>query len=116
MPATTLTSSSEPIPEPLRGSLLGLPSTHDLNNPVMKHPAFMGGFGMALVFGGGLVVLPSLVFLVVAAAGPLLVGMAGLGLIALALKKTPKCRRIDRYRPARRAAKNTIKPFLRSAS
>ena len=82
----------------------------------MKHPAFVGGLGMALAFGGGLVVLPSLVFLAVAAAGPALIFGAGLGLIALALKRTPKCRRIDRYRPARRAAKNTIKPFLRSAS
>ena len=82
----------------------------------MKHPAFIGSLGMALAFGGGLVVLPSLVFLVVAAAAPVLIFSAGLGLIALALKKTPKCRRIDRYRPVRRAAKNTIKPFLRSAS
>ena len=82
----------------------------------MKHPAFVGGLGMALAFGGGLVVLPSLVFLVVAAAGPVLIFGAGLGLVYLSLKKTPKCRRIDRYRPVRRAAKNTIKPFLRSAS
>ena len=82
----------------------------------MKHPAFIGSLGMALAFCGGLVVLPAAIFLVVAAAGPVLIGVAGLGLIALALKKTPKCRRIDRYRPARRAAKNTIKPFLRSAS
>ena len=82
----------------------------------MKHPAFMGGLGMALVFGGGLVVLPSLVFLAVAAAGPALIFGAGLGLIALSLKRTPKCRRIDRCRPARRAAKNAIKPFARIAS
>ena len=83
---------------------------------IMKHPVFMGGLGMALAFCGGLVVLPAAIFLAVAAASPVLVFGAGLGLIALALKKTPKCRRIDRYRPVRRAAKNTIKPFLRSAS
>ena len=82
----------------------------------MKSAPFMGGLGMALTFGAGLVVLPSLVFLVVAAAGPVLVFGAGIGIVYLFLKKTPKCRRIDRYRPARRAAKNTIKPFLRSAS
>ena len=82
----------------------------------MKHPAFIGSLGMALAFGAGLVVLPAAIFLAVAAASPVLVFGAGLGLIALALKKTPKCRRIDRYRPVRRAAKNTIKPFLRSAS
>ena len=82
----------------------------------MKSAPFMGGLGMALTFCTALFLLPALVFLVVAAAGPLLVGVAGLGLIALSLKKTPKCRRIDRYRPARRAAKNTIKPFLRSVS
>ena len=76
----------------------------------------MGGLGMALTFGAGLVVLPAAVFLAVAAAGPVLILGAGLGLVYLSLKKTPKCRRIDRYRPARRAAKNTIKPFLRSAS
>ena len=84
--------------------------------PVMKHPVFMGSCGLALVFCGGLVVLPSLIFLIVAAAGPVLIFGAGLGLIALSLKRTPKCRRIDRYRPARRAAKNTIKPFARTAS
>ena len=82
----------------------------------MKHPAFIGSLGMALAFGAGLVVLPAAIFLAVAAASPVLVFGAGLGLIALSLKKTPKCRRIDRCRPARRAAKNTIKPFLRSAS
>ena len=82
----------------------------------MKHPVFIGSFGMALAFCGGLVVLPSLVFLAVAAAAPVLIFGAGLGLVYLSLKKTPKCRRIDRYRPARRAAKNTIKPFARTAS
>ena len=82
----------------------------------MKHPVFMGSLGMALTFGAGLVVLPAAVLLVVAAAGPVLIFGAGLGLIALALKRTPKCRRIDRYRPARRAAKNTIRPFSRTAS
>ena len=82
----------------------------------MKSAPFMGGLGMALTFGAGLVVLPAAVFLAVAAAGPALIFGAGLGLVYLSLKRTPKCRRIDRYRPARRAAKNTIKPFLRSAS
>ena len=82
----------------------------------MKHPAFVGGFGMALTFCTALFLLPAAIFLAVAAAAPALILGAGLGLVYLSLKKTPKCRRIDRYRPARRAAKNTIKPFLRSAS
>ena len=82
----------------------------------MKSAPFMGGLGMALTFGAGLVVLPAAVFLAVAAAGPVLIFGAGLGLVYLSLKKTPKCRRIDRYRPARRAAKNAIRPFARTAS
>ena len=76
----------------------------------------MGGLGMALTFCTALFLLPALVFLVVAAAGPVLILGAGIGIVCLFLKKTPKCRRIDRYRPARRAAKNTIKPFARTAS
>ena len=82
----------------------------------MKSAPFMGGLGMALTFCTALFLLPALVFLVVAAAGPVLILGAGIGIVCLFLKKTPKCRRIDRCRPARRAAKNTIKPFLRSAS
>ena len=82
----------------------------------MKHPVFAGSLGMALTFCTALFLLPALVFLTVAAAAPLLIFGAGLGLIALSLKLTPKCRRIDRYRPVRRAAKNTIKPFARTAS
>ena len=94
----------------------GLSLTPTTYTPAMKHPAFIGSLGMALTFGAGLVVLPAAVFLVVAAAGPVLILGAGIGIVCLFLKKTPKCRRIDRCRPARRAAKNTIKPFLRSAS
>ena len=82
----------------------------------MKSAPFVGGLGMALTFCTALFLLPALVFLTVAAAAPLLIFGAGLGLVYLSFKRTPKCRRIDRYRPARRAAKNTIKPFLRSAS
>ena len=82
----------------------------------MKSAPFMGGLGMALTFCTALFLLPALVFLVVAAAGPVLILGAGIGIVCLFLKKTPKCRRIDRYRPARRAAKNTIKPFARTAS
>jgi hypothetical protein len=79
----------------------------------MKHPLFMGGVGMGLAFGAGCIVLPSAVFLVAAAAGPVFVFGVGLGLVWLSLKQTPKCRRIDRCRPVRRAAKNTIRPFAR---
>ena len=75
----------------------------------------MGGLGMALAFAGGLIVLPMAAFMVAAAAGPLFVFGIGLGLIWLALKKTPNARRIDRCRPVRRAAKNTIRPFARTS-
>jgi hypothetical protein len=75
----------------------------------------MGGLGMALAFGAGCIVLPSFVFLLAAASGPVFVFGTGLGLIYLALKQTPKGRRIDRCRPVRRAAKNSIKPFARVA-
>jgi hypothetical protein len=81
----------------------------------MKHPLFMGGVGMGLAFGAGCIVLPSAVFLVAAAAGPLFVFGIGLGLIWLSLKQTPQGRRIDRCRPVRRAAKNTIRPFARTS-
>jgi hypothetical protein len=81
----------------------------------MKHPIFMGGLGMALAFGAGCIVLPAAVFLLAAASGPLFVFGTGLGLIYLALKQTPKGRRIDRCRPVRRAAKNSIRPFARVA-
>jgi hypothetical protein len=81
----------------------------------MKHAPLMGGLGMACTFAGGLVVLPCIVFLVATAAGPLFAFGTGLGLIWLALKKTPNARRIDRCRPVRRAAKNIIRPFARTS-
>jgi len=81
----------------------------------MKSAPFLGGFGMALAFAGGLIVLPMAAFMVAAAAGPVFVFGTGIGLIYLALKQTPKGRRIDRCRPVRRAAKNSIRPFARVA-
>ena len=81
----------------------------------MKHPIFMGGLGMALAFGAGCIVLPSAVFLLAAASGPLFVFGIGVGLIYLATKQTPKGRRIDRCRPICRSAKNAIRPFARVA-
>ena len=77
----------------------------------MRNPAFTGILGMSLVFCGGLVVLPVAIFLVVAAAGPVLIFGAGIGIVYLALKKTPKGRLIYRSRPVWRTAKNNIKPF-----
>jgi uncharacterized membrane protein len=82
----------------------------------MKHPAFIGSFGMALTFCTALFLLPAAVFLVVAAAAPVLIFGAGVGIVYLALKKTPKGRLIYRSRPVWRAAKNAIRPFARTAS
>ena len=39
----------------------------------MKHPAFVGGFGMALTFCTALFLLPAAIFLAVAAAAPALI-------------------------------------------
>jgi hypothetical protein len=82
----------------------------------MRNPAVTGILGMSLVFCGGLVVLPAAIFLVVAAAAPVLIFGAGIGIVYLSLKRTPKSRLIHRYRAAWRAAKNNIKPFARTAS
>jgi protein-S-isoprenylcysteine O-methyltransferase Ste14 len=80
----------------------------------MKHPMFVGGFGMALAFGGSCIALPSVVSFVATAAGPLLLGI-GAALIYLACKQMPSVRQVKRCWPACQPARNTIRPFARVA-
>jgi len=79
----------------------------------MKHPAFMGGMGLALVFGGGIIALPALVFLLAAAAGPVFVFGIGGYLVWLAGKDTKKLP-VRQYRTRLMPRpRNGIRPFER---